>query len=266
MNDVDLADLATSWSLLMSARQTEGDAAAAARNTLLLRYCDAVVRFLRVQLRDEHAVDELCSNFAVRILEADGLLQRADPQRGRFRDYLKTVLRNMIADYHRKRQRQSKQLEALRQGDNEPVELDSRQAEQDREFANCWRQEIIKWAWQQLEQTEKKTGQPYATLLRLQETQSGLRSAQLAELLTEQLCRPFTASGVRQLAHRGRELFGDLLVAETARSLQVDADDPDGAGRVEQELIDLNLLFSYCKKALERCCPAQGTVKPEPRP
>jgi RNA polymerase sigma factor (sigma-70 family) len=258
MSDVDLADLATSWSLLISAQRLEGDSAAAARSALLMRYCDAVVRFLRAELRDPHAIDEVCSNFAVRVLEADGLLQRADPRRGRFRDYLRVVLRNMVADYHRQRQRQSKHVKELKPADEEPADLDSMQTEQDRQFVNCWRQEIIKWAWQGLEQTEQKTGQPYATLLRLQEQHNGQRSAQLAELLTVRLDRPFTAAGVRQLAHRGRELFGDLLVAETARSLQVDAGDADGADRVEEELIELNLLFSYCKKALERCRASHG--------
>jgi hypothetical protein len=80
-----------------------------------------------------------------------------------------------------------------------------------------------------------------------------VRSAQLAERLAARLGRPFTAAGVRQLVHRGRELFGDLLVGEVARSLQVDAATPEGANRVEEELIDLGLLFSYCKAALERC-------------
>jgi hypothetical protein len=58
---------------------------------------------------------------------------------------------------------------------------------------------------------------------------------------------------VRQLIHRGRELFGDLLVGEVARSLQVAPAEPAGADRVEEELIELGLLFSYCKAALERC-------------
>jgi hypothetical protein len=105
---------------------------------------------------------------------------------------------------------------------------------------------------QALEQVERRTGQPYATLLRLQTEHPELRSAQLAEQLSARLHRPFTAAGVRQLNHRGRELAGDLLVAEVARSLQVDPDDPEGAARVEQEMIDLGLLFSYCKQVLER--------------
>jgi hypothetical protein len=161
----------------------------------------------------------------------------------------------MVADHYRQQEREGRKQEVLVPGsDNEPV-APSLDPEEDQEFAGCWRQTLVNQAWEVLAQTEKRTGQPYATLLRLQEEQAGLRSAQLAEQLSARLSRPFTAAGVRQLIHRGRELFGDLLVAEVARSLEVDPTEADGADRVEEELIELGLLFSYCKAALERCKP-----------
>jgi DNA-directed RNA polymerase specialized sigma24 family protein len=253
MPEIDLSDLSTQWSNIFRAREAEGDAGAAARNALLLRYHEVVLRYLRAALRDEHAINHVCSNFSVRILEADRFLQTANPRRGRFRDYLKAVLRHMVTDYYREQQREHKQLEKLPRTDAENVESDSKQTEEDQRFLTCWRQELINWMWQELERVERRTGQPYAVLMRLQTQQPDLRSSQLAELLSVECQRPFTAAGVRQLLHRGRELVGDLLVAEVARSLQVDCGDPDGAARVEQELIELGLLFSYCKKALERC-------------
>jgi RNA polymerase sigma-70 factor (ECF subfamily) len=250
MEESDLADLVTQWSNILRARQQEGDAATSARGQLLVRYHEAVLRYLRAALHDEHAAGQVYSNFALRVLEGDRFLQYADPERGRFRSYLKTVLRHMVADYYRERQRENRHREELPPEGGPQGEENK---EEDQQFLTCWRQELINWAWQSLEQTEKKTGQPYATLLRLQEQQPGVRSAQLAEQLTARLGRPFTAAGVRQLAHRGREHFGERLVHETARSLQVDVGEPDGAQRVEEELIDLGLLFSYCKAALERC-------------
>ena len=253
MEEAELANLATQWSVILRAAQEQGDAAASARCALLLRYHEAVLRDLRAELRDEHVAGQVSSNFAVRILEVDRFLQRADPKRGRFRDYLKTVLRHMVADYHREQQRENKQLEALARHAEEAPEPESSGAENDQHFLNCWRQELINWAWQRLEEAERRTGQPYAALLRLQEQQPGLRSAQAAERLAVQMGRPFTAEGVRQIAHRGRELFGEMLVREAARSLQVDLSDPEGANRVEEELIDLGLLLSYCKSALDRC-------------
>jgi len=132
------------------------------------------------------------------------------------------------------------------------MEPEPTKAETAQQFLDCWRQELSNRAWQTLEQTEQKTGQPYAFLLRLQTEQPDLRSAELAERLAVQRHRPFTAAGVRQLTHRGRALLGDLLVEEVARSLQLDPSDPEAVTRVEDELIALGLLFSYCTTALAR--------------
>jgi RNA polymerase sigma-70 factor (ECF subfamily) len=250
MDEFYLSDLTTRWSNVFRARQAEGDAAAAARHELLLRYHEAVLRYLRAELRDAQAADQVCSDFAVRVLEADRLLQRADPGRGRFRDYLKAVLRHMVADHYRQRELENRKREPFAPDeDKEPAACDPGE---DERFLSCWRQELVNRAWEALAQAEKRLGQPYATLLRLQEEQPGLRSAELAEQLAARLGRPFTAAGVRQLVHRGREVFGDLLVGEVARSLQVDLTAPEGADRVEEELIELGLLFSYCKAALQR--------------
>jgi RNA polymerase sigma-70 factor (ECF subfamily) len=68
----------------------------------------------------------------------------------------------------------------------------------------------------------------------------------MARQLGEQLGRPLTDAGVRQVLHRARDRFADLLLDEVARSLQTAE-----ADRLEQELIDLDLL-PYCKPALER--------------
>jgi RNA polymerase sigma-70 factor (ECF subfamily) len=194
----------------------------------------------------------VCSDFATRILESDRLLQHADPQRGRFRDYLKTVLQHMIADYFRQQRRDRKHCKNLSWAGDELEDPTTAAAKQDQWFVRCWREELIKWVWLQLEQRDQKMGQHYAALLKIQAKQPELRSPQLAEQLSAKLGRRFSAAGVRQLLHRGREVFGDLVVSEVARSLQVDPRDPEGRERVERELIELGLLFSYCKKALER--------------
>src|SRR6516162_2808038 len=98
MTEINLADMVTRWSNVFRAWQAEGGAAAAARHELLLR--------------DEHAAGQVYSDFALRVLEADRLLGHADPGRGRFRDYLKAVLRHMVADHYR-RQREGRRREPL---------------------------------------------------------------------------------------------------------------------------------------------------------
>jgi len=245
-----LGDIPTQWSNIFQAQQNQGSMAVSARRELLLRYHQAIQLFFRKELSDPHAADALYSNFAVRILEVDGLFKRADPEKGRFRDYLKVILRHMVMDHYRQQQRDNKKRQDLVPGtDTEPVAAPE-DSQEDQRFVQCWRQEIINQAWNALLAVEQKTGQPYSTLLRLQEQNPGWRAAQLAEHLTKTTGKGQTPENVRQLIHRGRKLFGKLLVEEASHSLGQSAEGPASAERVEQELVDLGLLFSYCKDAL----------------
>ena len=60
------------------------------------------------------------------------------------------------------------------------------------------------------------------------------------------LGKAYTEEGLRQLLHRARLRFAELLVAEVAHSLQT-TDQAD----LEQEVIELGLL-KYCRAALAR--------------
>src|SRR5262245_18556900 len=82
-----LSSISTLWSLVEKAHQ-ETIAAAIAQRALLQRYCGAVYRYLLGALLDEAAAEDLFQDFALRFLRGD--FRRADPGKGRFRDYLKT--------------------------------------------------------------------------------------------------------------------------------------------------------------------------------
>jgi RNA polymerase sigma-70 factor (ECF subfamily) len=77
------------------------------------------------------------------------------------------------------------------------------------------------------------------------------RSAELGDHLSACRHLELTPEAIRQLLHRARENFADLLVDEVARSLG--SADP---GKLEQELIELDLL-DYCRPSLAR---RAGTV------
>jgi hypothetical protein len=57
---------------------------------------------------------------------------------------------------------------------------------------------------------------------------------------------PLTPAGLRQLLHRAREKFADLLFDEVVQALE--APTPE---QIEEELLDLGLLY-YCRPALDR--------------
>ncbi len=256
--EANLGELATLWTQVFKAQESKGDTAQTARHDLLVRYHQAVFQYLKNELRDPHVAGKLFSNFALRILEVDKFLKRADPERGRFRDYLKAVLRRMIADHYREQQREHKKQQPLVPGsDQEPADSFSAPEDEDQRFLGMWRQEIINQAWKALEVVEKKTGQPYASFLRYHVDHPGCRSAQIAEHFSSRGGKKLSAAAVRQNIHRAREQFGDLLVQEVARSLRSAGAEKISRERVEHELIELSLLFSYCKTALERFTPQE---------
>src|SRR5262245_57328630 len=93
-----LSGISTLWSTFFQAHKS-GDAAVAARQALLERYSGAVYRYLLGAVRNEDTAADLTQEFALRFLRGD--FHRADPQRGRFRDYLKTSLIHLVNDHHR---------------------------------------------------------------------------------------------------------------------------------------------------------------------
>jgi RNA polymerase sigma-70 factor (ECF subfamily) len=235
-----LASISTQWTKLFEAHQDRGEVAPPALRELLLRYYGAVYRYLLGMLRDPVAAEELTQEFAVRFLRGD--FKQADPERGRFRDFLKTSLRRLAIDHWRKKELAAAPLEAA-----EYVAAQASSSENlDRDFLEKWREELLQKSWERLATVEEAAGQPYYTLLRHKTEHPDVRSAQLAEYLHSQRGKALTVEAVRQLLHRAREKFIDLLVEEVARS--VPTTDPD---RLEQELLELDLL-EYCRPGLKR--------------
>ena len=225
----------TAWSKVLLGRG-EGDEAARARNELLVRYHEVVLRYFLARLRDENAARELYSNFALRLLESDALVRRADPERGPFRYYLKQALYNMVRDHYRRLG--GDRAEPL------PDVLPGPEAEED-DFPREWRQELLNQAWKALEDGDRTGQSQHYTVLRFHSDNPHLGATEAVTRLGELLGKPLTLESVRQARHRARERFGRLLLEEVERSLPAPTLD-----ELEQELIDLGML-EYCKKALE---------------
>src|SRR5262245_24574346 len=108
--DSHLSQISTLWTALRNAHAESPDAATTRQRLLMERYCGAVYRYLLGALRDPDAAMELLQEFAERFMR--GEFRRADPQRGRFRDYVKTALIHLVTDYYRDRRKAPRSLPA----------------------------------------------------------------------------------------------------------------------------------------------------------
>src|SRR5215471_15234660 len=114
-----LSQLSTSWTLLRQAHNPSAskEERAQAHSELIERYSYVIRQYLGGALRGvrgdrQEAVEECYSRFCLRL--AEGRFARAEPARGRFRDYLRQSLSNLASDY---RSEQATQLKSLEERD-----------------------------------------------------------------------------------------------------------------------------------------------------
>ncbi len=237
--DPHLSQMSTQWALVFQAHSGKPDEAQIAASLLMGRYAGAVHRYLLKALKNADAADDLDQEFAVRFLRGD--FRNSNPMRGRFRDYVKRTVQNLINDYYR-RQRPTVSFDS---NSPEPVGVDDVAGEFDQQFIESWRKDLLERAWAALDALEKTTGQPYHTVLRARVSHPDLPSAELGVRLTNALKRPMTAGAVRQSLQRARRKYIEFLLTEVRASL-----DHPTQEALEQELSDLNLLH-YCRPYLK---------------
>lgn len=233
--DPYLDRIQTMWTLVQKAHRPEGQHHA--QEQLLERYREAVHRYLLGALRDPHAADELFQEFAIRFLE--GKFRGANPEKGRFRDYVKSALFNLVSTYRRKSGRQPLQAESFVLAEA-PAHADD--AAREAEFRNQWRDQLLGRTWERIGELDAASGSHGGTILRFKSQHPELDSQTVARMMTEQLGKPFTAASIRQAVHRARERFAGLLRDEIARSI-----DSNEADAINEEAAELGLL-EFCSE------------------
>ncbi len=219
--------LVTNWSAFRAAHGQTHGLAEQARHDLVLRYAGVIRKYVYAIVRNETDADELSQDVMVRMLKGD--FAGADPSRGRFRDFLKTVIRNMARNYWDRQNRRRPVNSAI-------AELDLAEVAPS-DWDDVWRNELLGQVWRALqdEQARKPTGLIH-TLLELRVSYPDDSSEQMAQRLGDQLGSEIRADAVRQKLRRARLRFAELLVREVAHGLQTAS-----ADEVEQELMDLKL-------------------------
>jgi RNA polymerase sigma-70 factor (ECF subfamily) len=238
-DDPRLSRLSTEWNLIFQAQTGTPEEATRAAAQLISRYAGAVHRYFLKALGDPDAASELDQEFAIRFLRGD--FRHADPIRGRFRDYVKRAVQNLMKDYYRRK----RPVRSLDSSVAEPAVTDEGLAQFDRQFLVSWRSDLLDRAWVSLRQREATTGQPYHTILRLRVDHPELTSEDYSQRLSATLGRPVSPGAFRQALQRARRVYAHHLIEEVGASL----DDPT-LQAIEEELAELQLL-EHCRPYLK---------------
>lgn len=224
-----LEAISTRWTLLRRAHGASVTSAGEARNALVLRYLPVIRRYIGALLQNDQDADDVTHDVVVRLLGGD--FAGADPARGRFRDLLKTAIRNMVRNrWARDKRRRASGLDAAE------VAAEPDSADEERWTAE-WRESVLDLAWKAFqEQEQARPGSTSYTLLRLRADHPDDSSEELAARFSAATGRPVRADAVRQKLRRARLQFADLVIAEVARALN----DPTPE-KIEDEIVSLGL-------------------------
>jgi RNA polymerase sigma-70 factor (ECF subfamily) len=202
----------TDWALLQLAHAAIPDSSRDAWKRLFMQYDEPVRRFLRHLVRNDDASDELYQEFWLRFLRGD--FAGARPERGRFRNLLRTAMSNLVVDYFRRRKRRG-EIALVELPDAEP-DLLTQLADEHVQF---WRRELIHRTHAALEAECEKSGDPHAAVLKIEMENRPQTSAEKSAILSRVLSRAVRADNYRQMFRRARVRFADLLIQEVSKSL-----------------------------------------------
>lgn len=241
-----LEGIDTRWSLIRDAHAAGGpQTATAARQALVLRYAKSIRRYVGGMVKSQADADELAQDVVMRLMKGD--FGGADPNRGRFRDLLKTAVRNMVHNHWTKANR--------RKTADADLTLIGREDADDPIWTAEWQANVLGHAWAALKEFERKNPASTAhTLLRLRAEFPDATSDDLAAKLSSKTKAAVKADACRQMLRRARLRFAEALVTEIGIGLA----DPTPA-RVAEELAALGLL-EYVKDFLPDDWAATGSL------
>lgn len=242
MTTPHISRISTIWTLVRQAHASaDGPSRETAQEQLLERYSGAIYRYLLKLEGNPEAADELFQEFAIGLIQ--GRYRHANPEKGRFRDYVKTSVIRLV---HRHRRQQPKNV-LLGEGIEDAASSELPPSESlESAFRDSCREELLATTWQRLRSEQESAGHVYFTVLDYRARNPDATSDQAAADLSRETHgrSSFTAASVRKTLQRARVRFAELLLDELRSLLGSRA-----AEDLEQELIDLQL-HPWCRSAL----------------
>ncbi len=216
----------------------------------LIRYAASVRSYLVALLKDVQEADDVAQEFFLSVV-AKGFV-RADADRGRFRDYLKTSVYNAAMSHLRRQRRQPGLVDAnvMQFVATAPASSD------DVAWEANWRQCLLERVWRAIESYEHGAPESlYYTVLRQSVDFPEDDSATWAERVSSQIGRPLRPAAFRKQLSRARRMFAELLVREVAETL-----DDATPELVEDELRETGLM-PYIQPFLPEDWRERGQLK-----
>lgn len=215
-----LDHISTHWPLISNPTQ------------FVMRYAPAIQRYAAAIVANPHDAEEVCQEFLVKVLQRGFTPECVT--RGRFRDYLKSAVRNAALTHLRRQRSAPQNLDALA----DVAASDGTWREADRIWNEQWRTCLLERVWQALESSESELPESqFHTVLRMVADHPELRSEEHAERLSQRLGRPYRADAFRKQVSRARQMFARLIVYEIRQTLEQPT-----ADSIESELADLDLM------------------------
>lgn len=224
MDDVDGQSkrfTTTEWSLVLAAAATDSIASRGALESLCGRYWYPVYAEVRFAGHDSESARDLTQGFFAQLLERKSLAV-ADPQRGKFRNFLKASLKNYLShqaerDSARKRGGGTSTIsldfdDAEKQYALEAVHTPTPEELFDRRWAHAILQQVLDRLREEMDQAGSlEHFERLAPFLMGQGETTGYRNLAIRWNTTE--------AAIKMALHRLRRKYGKLLRAEVARTV-----------------------------------------------
>ncbi len=207
----------TSWSLIAHTREP-GNTARQATAALCEQYWRPLYFYSRRFGHSPHEAEDTVQEFLIHVVEND-VFARADADRGRFRTFLLSALRQFLNRQHRDQTRQKRSPQGkLRSLDIERVEQSLSNLDHespDRAFDRAWALTQLDLTWQRVE-AEFTEGGKSALIRQLRPVISGRSDTPMKDIAAE---LGMTEGAVNVAAHRVRRRFGEVLREQIGHTL-----------------------------------------------
>jgi RNA polymerase sigma factor (sigma-70 family) len=215
----------------------------------LPRYAPAIRGYFASLMRNRCDAEDVAQDFFLRIMRNG--FPHFSGGRGRFRDYLKTAIRNAARNYMKRTGRPPSDAYIVAALASAPITNQVL----DQEFIVHWRWCLLKRAWAKLRRHQGSApGNLFHTVLQLEAKYPEESSAKLADRASTLVGYPLQVATYRKQVSRARRLLAKLLVREVRLTLHQPSDD-----ELDCELMDLGL-WTWIQKWREGGCDSDPGV------